>query len=249
MSTPVTDRPRVARSRPVRDGTGPTVPAQRQPSRQAAGQATRRSGTRESAAGKRAGGKPARRSAAQRAYAKRADRWSQAYGPTAPRVRQPNKLGGGRLTFVLMVMALLAVGLVATLWLSTAATADSYRLGAAREDARSLSEQSEQLRAEVAAMRAAPTLAKAADGMGMVPTRDVARLVVAPDGTVSLVGVPRAVAAPPPAPPATPAPGMPATATATPAPSGPAGAAPTPAGGPPAQAAAPVTPAAPAGGR
>ena len=250
MSAPVTDRPRVARQRPVRRGTGPSVPTQRQPSqrqpsqrqssRQAAGQPVRKT-----AAGK---------SAAQRAYAKRADRWRQMHDPAGRQPKQRRGLGAGRLTFVLMVMALLAVGLIATLWLSTAATADSYRLGAARSEARELSEQSERLRAEVAAMQAAPSLAKAAGEVGMVPTRDVARLVVAPDGTVTLVGVPKAVAARPPPPPA-PAPASPTDAAAaaaagapgpaSPAPAAPA--APAPAAAP--IAAAPATPAAPTGGQ
>jgi hypothetical protein len=240
MSAPVTDRPRVARQRPVRGGTGPSVPTQRQPSRQGTGLAKRKGTTRKSGAGKSVAGKSvagksvagksgARGSAAQRAYAKRAHRLGQVHERTARRPRRRTWLGGGRLTFVLMVMALLAVGLVATLWLSTAATADSYRLNAARDEAGSLSEQNERLRAEVAAMQAAPTLAKAAGDMGMVPTRDVARLVVAPDGTVTVVGVPRAVAAPPPPPPATPTPATPSPAPATPAPGTPAPV--TPAGG------------------
>ena len=45
----------------------------------------------------------------------------------------------GRAQFVLLVMVLLVGGLVATLWLSTAAAADSYRLQDARAEARTLS--------------------------------------------------------------------------------------------------------------
>src|SRR5689334_20922487 len=58
-----------------------------------------------------------------------------------------------RAPFVLTVMVLLGVGLVATLWLSTAAAADSYRLQDARTAARDLSERSERLHREVAALQ------------------------------------------------------------------------------------------------
>ena len=97
-------------------------------------------------------------------------------------------------------MALLVTGLVLTLWLSTAAAADSYRLQDARSAARALSEQSEQLRREVTAMDAAPALAQRAAELGMVPVQDSARLVVAPDGTVTVAGTPKAaIATAPPA--------------------------------------------------
>jgi len=97
-------------------------------------------------------------------------------------------------------MTLLAGGLVATLWLSTAATADSYRLAAARMQATSLSEQGQRLQREVAAMQAAPALAAAATQLGMVPVDTVARLVVEPDGEITVVGTPSSAhaSAPPP---------------------------------------------------
>ena len=113
-------------------------------------------------------------------------------------------------------MVLLVVGLVATLWLSTAAAADSYRLQDARTQARILSQQSERLHREVAAMAAAPELARRATELGMVQVQDPARLVVLPDGSVAVVGEPRAaVAPPPPAPPPAP-PGAPEPAGAPP---------------------------------
>lgn len=139
--------------------------------------------------------------AARRAYAKRDERVRRLVGP--PPVR-----GGaatGRAQFVLLVMGLLGAALVATLWLSTAAAADSYRLQDARSAARTLSEQSERLHREVASMASPPALAERATGLGMVPVRDPARLVVGPDGTVQVVGKPRAAVAPaPPAPPVAP---------------------------------------------
>jgi hypothetical protein len=115
----------------------------------------------------------------------------------------------GRAQFVLLIMVLLVIGLVATLWFSTAAAADSYRLTGARAEARALSQQAEQLNREVAVLQSAPELARRAGELGMVPIQDPARLVVAPDGHVSVVGEPKAAVGQPrpqPAPPAPPAP-------------------------------------------
>jgi hypothetical protein len=138
-----------------------------------------------------------RGNAAGRAYAKRDDRLRRLVGGRTQRTAVP----AGRAQFVLLVMGLLAVGLIVTLWLSTAAAADSYRLQDARGAARILTEQSEQLRRQVTAMDSAPALAQRAGQLGMVPVQDSARLVVAPDGTVTLVGLPKAaIAAPVPAP-------------------------------------------------
>ncbi|WP_224386446.1 septum formation initiator [Pseudonocardia sp. ICBG1293] len=109
----------------------------------------------------------------------------------------------GRAKFVLVVMVLLVSGLIATLWLSTAAAADSYALQAARERTASLTEQSEALRKEVTVLQSPGSLADRAAAQGMVRVTDPARLVVAPDGRVDVVGEPSAAVAPaPPAPPA-----------------------------------------------
>ncbi len=121
-------------------------------------------------------------------------------------------------------MVLLGVTLVSTLWLSTAATADSYHLQSARKVARNLTERSETLGREVATLETAPELARRARELGMVPAGDPARLLVRPDGTVVLIGRPRRATAPapPPVPAAAPAPqaaapAPPVTATAPPA--------------------------------
>jgi hypothetical protein len=106
-------------------------------------------------------------------------------------------VASGRASFVLTVMVLLGAGLVATLWLSTAATADSYRLQDARTAARELSERSERLHREVAALQSPPALAQRATQLGMVPAKNPARLVVAPDGGVRVVGEPVPAVAPP----------------------------------------------------
>jgi hypothetical protein len=154
--------------------------------------------------------------AVARAYARRAQR-------TGPRHRAPDRADAGRAPFVMLVMALLGVALVATLWLSTAATADSYHLQSARKVARNLTEHGESLGRQVATLETAPELARQARELGMVPAGDAARLVVRPDGSVEMIGQPRRATAPAaPPPPAivaapTPQPAPPAAASAPPA--------------------------------
>jgi hypothetical protein len=158
---------------------------------------------------RRSTGAPAPRDAGGavgRAYARRAVREQRQSG-------EANAAAAGRSQFVLLIMVLFGAGLVASLWLSTTAAADSYRLDAARQATRDLSERSESLRTEIATMQSAPTLAQAAQQMGMVQVSDVARLVVAPDGSVAVVGTPKAAVAPyvppPVLAPAPPVPGQP----------------------------------------
>jgi hypothetical protein len=124
----------------------------------------------------------------------------------------------------MLVMVLLGAALVATLWLSTAATADSYRLQSARKDTRNLTERSESLGRQVATLETAPELARRARELGMVPAGDATRLVVRLDGGVELIGQPRRAIAPAPPPAVVPAP--PTPAAAAPAPAAPAPAAP-----------------------
>jgi len=141
-----------------------------------------------------------------RAYARRAGR--------ARRLGEGGTATGGRTQFVLSVMALLVVGMVASLWLSTTAAADSYRLDAARRATRDLSERTETLRTEIAGMQAAPTLARLAEQMGMVRMFDVARLVPRPDGSVAVIGTPKAAPTPVVSAPTAPVPGDPMPETA-----------------------------------
>jgi hypothetical protein len=188
VSAPVTERTRTAARATTRARTA-TIPAQRN----APVVAPRRDSDR---------------ATTQKAYARRDDRLRRLVGGRVARTGTTP----GRAQFVLLVMVLLAVGLVATLWLSTAAAADSYGLQAARTEAQNLSEQGEKLHREVASMESAPELARRAAALGMVPVQDPARLVVAPDGVVKVVGDPNAVSAP--APPAPPAPAAPAAGPA-----------------------------------
>jgi hypothetical protein len=177
--------------------------------------------------GRDSGPQRGRSVAVARAYARRAQRSGARHG--GARNNSPGGVDAGRAPFVMLVMTLLGAALVATLWLSTAATADSYHLQSARKDARDLTERSESLSRQVATLETAPELARRARELGMVPAGDAARLVVRLDGGVELIGQPRRASAPAPPPAPVPAP-LPAPLPATAAPAAaPAGAAPAPA--------------------
>jgi hypothetical protein len=167
-----------------------------------------------------------RSAAAERAYARRAQREgvkpaakssrvrpsaSEAHPERAPRRQPVSRKQTSTATFVVCVICLLLVGVAATLWLSTQAIADSYRLDDAKKGVAALSEQAEQLRRDVTSMDSASALARRAQELGMVPSGDPAYLVVGPDGKVRMVGEPTEATAPKP---------PPSSATQTPPPSG-----------------------------
>ncbi|OLT20101.1 hypothetical protein BJF78_35860, partial [Pseudonocardia sp. CNS-139] len=126
MTAPVTGRGRVT----ARTAGATAIPAQRGANRVA--DEPKKAGQR----------------SARRAYARRDDRLRRLLGGRPVRTAAPT----GRAQFVLLIMVLLAIGLVATLWFSTAAAADSYRLQDARAEALALSQQAERLHREVAGM-------------------------------------------------------------------------------------------------
>ncbi|WP_280437988.1 hypothetical protein [Nocardia carnea] len=147
-------------------------------------------------------GRPARRAhsaeqvksgAAQRAYERRRQRATTPAAPVGSELT-------GRVPFVAAILAMFGCGLALTLVLTTRAAEDSYQLSDAREANRVLSDERAALQREVAAADSAPELAARARELGMIPADDPARLVVAPDGTVTVVGEP-APAQGPPAPP------------------------------------------------
>ena len=133
-----------------------------------------------------------RSAAAERAYARRAQRTSAKRGPAV--TRQPTV--APKAPFVVMVMVVLGVGIAAIMWLSTQATADSYRLQDARAEETRLARQVEQLRREVALAESPPSLADAATKLGLVLAGDPARLRQLPDGSVEVYGKPSAVQPP-----------------------------------------------------
>lgn len=137
-----------------------------------------------------------RTAAAERAYARRAQR----EGRAPERAAAPADSAAGRASFVVLIIALLVVGVATTLWLSTQAIADSYRLDEAKQTANDLSERAAVLQREVTKMDSPSEIARRAKELGMVLPDDPARLVVQPDGTVVVVGEPKQAEGPPPPP-------------------------------------------------
>ncbi|MFI5511631.1 hypothetical protein ACIA48_29585 [Mycobacterium sp. NPDC051804] len=111
-----------------------------------------------------------------------------------------------RVPFVVLVIGSLGAGLGTTLWLSTDAAERSYQLGTARETNQALLQQKEALERDVLEAQAAPALAEAARGLGMIPSRDTAHLVQDPSGNWVVVGTPKPAEGVPPPPLNTPLP-------------------------------------------
>ncbi|MET8428040.1 hypothetical protein [Nocardia sp. NPDC004860] len=147
--------------------------------------------------------------AAQRAYARRRNREGGADLPGMRRGRRSDPMPRGRMSFVATIIALLGCGLALTLLLTTRATEDSYQLGDQRRANQKLSDERDALQREVASADSAPELAKRAAELGMIPAKDPARLVIGPDGQVTVVGNPQ---------PAEGAPAPPLNTTPSPAP-------------------------------
>ncbi|WP_326951450.1 MULTISPECIES: hypothetical protein [unclassified Amycolatopsis] len=194
---------------------GTTVEVETEPKTDEPGQAAPRRASR------------GRTSAAERAYARRAQRadlLKEREPRTAPKAKPAERredvpkpklklrLPKSRASFVLLMMALLAAGVATTLWLTTQAIADSYRLEQLRTTNSNLAETKEQLQRDVAKAESPASLAPAAQQLGMVPGGDPARILVGPDGKTSLVGEPKKAKADTPAVPAAP-PAAPAAGT------------------------------------
>lgn len=111
-----------------------------------------------------------------------------------------------RVPFVVLVIGALGVGLGVTLWLSTDAAERSYQLGSAKQTNEALLQQKEALERDVLEAQAAPALAEAARGLGMIPSRDTAHLVQDPAGNWMVVGTPKPAEGVPPPPLNTPLP-------------------------------------------
>lgn len=137
-----------------------------------------------------------RSAAAERAFARRAQRTGQPAGA------QPERRPGsaGRVTFVILVIVLLIGGVVTTLWFSTQATADAYRLEQAKNTTNQLQVSVGQLQQQVARQDSPQWLGQQAHRLGMIPAGDPAHLVVGANGRVSVIGTPSAAQPPPPPP-------------------------------------------------
>ncbi|ASF08852.1 hypothetical protein NBRGN_035_00010 [Nocardia brasiliensis NBRC 14402] len=134
--------------------------------------------------------------AAQRAYARRRTRAeSRSDAPDLP-LRQGSVMAT-RIPFVVAIIALLGCGLALTLLLTTRAAEDSYQLGDIRATNKRLADERAALQREVEGADSAPELAARARELGMIPAKDPARIVVAPDGTVTVIGKPTPAEGPP----------------------------------------------------
>lgn len=127
--------------------------------------------------------------AAQRAYARRRIRAEGRSDRAVLPVMRRSAMAA-RIPFVTAIIALLGCGLALTLLLTTRAAEDSYQLGDARATNRKLADERAALQREVEAADSAPELAARARELGMIPAKDPARLVIAPDGTVTVIGKP-----------------------------------------------------------
>lgn len=148
---------------------------------------------------------------AQKAYARRAQRTAAQPHRSGDAAASPAtglgsmlrlRLPQSRASFVTLMMVLLSSGVALTLWLSTQAIADSYRLESVRAQTAGLAERAERLQREVARQESAAALADKAKALGMVPSGNPARIVVTESGKGKLVGEPKKVeGSPAPAPP------------------------------------------------
>ncbi|WP_156756857.1 hypothetical protein [Actinokineospora pegani] len=203
---------RSAKSRSTTEAPASTQPRRARTSRSTGERSLReRSGSegrRQARAGAeapaRAGERRPRTAAAERAYAKRAQREGRPAHNSNHRVAQAaasaadQEAPAGRASFVVLVISLLVVGVAATLWLTTQAIADTYRLDAAKNGVTELAERAAQLQREVSREESAPALARRAEALGMVPSGDPGHIRVAPDGSTTVIGEPTPAAAPPP---------------------------------------------------
>lgn len=144
----------------------------------------------------RAGRGSGRSGAALRAYERRQQRASThttgSLHAVGGRVRTSfdSSTIAARIPFVATIIALLAIGLGLTLLLTTRSAGDSYDLSAAKAVNAELAQQRASLQRDVELAGSAPELARKAAALGMVPAKNPARLVVAPDGGVAVVGTP-----------------------------------------------------------
>ena len=138
----------------------------------------------------------ARSGAALRAYERRQQRATVHAGDAATTSHGAarSSLSGASMTaripFVALIIGLLSLGLGLTLLLTTRSAGDSYDLSDAKAYNEGLVQERASLQRDVELADSAPELARRAAEMGMVPAGNVARLVVAPDGSVQVIGTP-----------------------------------------------------------
>lgn len=147
-----------------------------------------------------------RSGAALRAYERRQQRTAVHGGDATGHGSELSRgsLSAGALTaripFVALIIGLLSLGLGLTLLLTTRAAEDSYSLSDAKAYNERLVQERASLQRDVELADSAPELARKAAEQGMVPALNAARLLVADDGSVQVIGTPEAAQGTPVAP-------------------------------------------------
>ncbi len=190
-----TETEREAKTSRTRSGTTRSGTATRAPER-----SPRRDERRERTAERHAPQSRPHRSASTKAPQQAVKRGSVRRAAAGKAMLQ-SKVAQARLPFMVTVMSLLAIGLIATLWLAIAAVSGSYQLQTAEAEVNALQERKETLLRDVSALDATPALQRRASELGMVPAPEPAYLEVQQDGSVAVVGEPESAEAPPPPPP------------------------------------------------
>ncbi|MFZ2242808.1 MAG: hypothetical protein WAV90_25190, partial [Gordonia amarae] len=93
-----------------------------------------------------------------------------------------------RVPFVVPIIVVLVAGLGLSLWLSTKAAQDSYRLGVARSENQSLSDRVDTLKQTFESGDSAAALSDKAGKLGMIPSDNPPRMIVGADGKRRVVG-------------------------------------------------------------
>ncbi|WP_211295541.1 hypothetical protein, partial [Blastococcus saxobsidens] len=129
-----------------------------------------------------------------------------AAGATAPRRRARAGLLSRRAPFVLIVVVLLALTTVGLLVLNTAIAVDSLKATQMRAENADRAETVQGLEQRVIAGETPAEVARAAAAAGLVPAGVAGYLVLGPEGTTTMRGVPEPAPAPDPEPAPQPAP-------------------------------------------
>ncbi|MGV9710203.1 hypothetical protein ACWDTI_06015 [Gordonia sp. NPDC003424] len=111
--------------------------------------------------------------------------------PSSPKSAVSLRDRVARVPFVIPVIALLVVGLGTSLWLSTKAAQDSYRLGVERQQNQALVDKRDSLKRDYESGDSAPELSDKATKLGMIPASNPPRMIVGADGKPRLVGDPQ----------------------------------------------------------
>jgi hypothetical protein len=135
-----------------------------------------------------------RSGAALRAYERRQQRAGShgagGVGHSAARTGSSGVSIAAKIPFVALIIGLLSLGLCLTLLLTTRSAGDSYELSDAKAYNERLVQQQASLQRDVELADSAPELARKAADLGMIPAAGAARLLVAPDGSATVIGTP-----------------------------------------------------------